>query len=123
MMHFHGCSSTSILVEKCFKNAKFEGNARGKMCLALGALPLDLSLEPPKGRCPLNPLVVAAPRPPLSNLKTNEEIGGENTLTKGDTFIPSLPNKCNLNSLDLPLSQVCDNLSLCLNMNKLLMNS
>lgn len=121
MMHFKGCSSPSILVENCVKNAKFEGNTRGKMCLVSGALPLDPALYcdrehtlgtapgPRKGRCSLTPLVAAAPRPPPSNLKTKEELGGENVQIKGDILIPSLPNECIFSDLDLPLSEVCKN--------------
>ena len=54
-------------------------------------------------------MVAAAPRPPLSNLKKNEEIGGEIMLTKGEILIPSLPNECILKDIDLPSSKVCTN--------------
>lgn len=42
-------------------------------------------------------------------IKTKVETGGEIVSTKGDVFIPSLPNECNLKKLDLPLSRVWKN--------------
>lgn len=88
MIHFQGCSSTTMLGEICFKNEKFEGNARG----------------PYKRHFLLTPLGVATPIPLLSNLKIKQEAGGEIVSTKGDVFRPSLPNEFNLKHLDLPSS-------------------
>ena len=90
-MHFQGNSHTSILGEKIFKHKKCNEDARRKGHFLLTQM----------GVCILGPL--------LSSLKTKEEIGGETASTKGDVFIPSLPSECNLNKLDLPLSQVCNN--------------
>ena len=42
---------------------------------------------------------------PTSNLKTR--ICGGIASNKGDVFTCYLPNECNLNDLDLPLSQLC----------------
>ena len=95
MMTFQYCSSTSILVEKCFKNAKFEGNARGKMCVAPRLH---------KRHFLLTPLVAITPRPSPSNLKTKEETSWEITPTKGDIFTPPVHNECILSDIDLPLS-------------------